>query len=147
MPKIIDYNEVLEKYKKGETDNEISESMDIDIKSVKKWRTTNGFKPNKKFNVEKLKLYHGWGWSDKEIADKLNVTYQDVQYQRQKHGLKINNVMESNIIQVDGETLSEFKIYGLEAVEKTVKSGSGHSARINIPPSWQGKKVMVVRLE
>jgi hypothetical protein len=41
----------------------------------------------------------------------------------------------------------EFKIYGLEAVEKIVKSGSGHSARINVPPSWQGKRVMVVRLE
>jgi putative transposon-encoded protein len=43
--------------------------------------------------------------------------------------------------------IHEFKIYGIEAVEKIVKSGSGHSARINIPPSWQGKKVMVVRLE
>jgi putative transposon-encoded protein len=41
----------------------------------------------------------------------------------------------------------EFKIYGIEAVEKKVTSGSGHSARINVPPSWQGKRVMVVRLE
>jgi putative transposon-encoded protein len=43
--------------------------------------------------------------------------------------------------------IHEFNIRGIEAVEKTVKSGSGHSARINVPPSWQGKRVMVVRLE
>ena len=41
----------------------------------------------------------------------------------------------------------EFKITGCENIERTVKSGSNTSARINVPLSWQGKKVMVIRLE
>jgi putative transposon-encoded protein len=45
------------------------------------------------------------------------------------------------------QQMQEFKIEGIEAVPKTVTSGNGHSARINVPPSWQGKRVMVVRLE
>lgn len=44
-------------------------------------------------------------------------------------------------------SLHEFKIRGIEAVEKTVMSGSNTSARINVPSAWQGKRVMVVRLE
>lgn len=43
--------------------------------------------------------------------------------------------------------IHEFNIYGYEAVEKTVASGNKSSARINVPTSWQGKRVMVVRLE
>jgi len=40
-----------------------------------------------------------------------------------------------------------FTITGFEAVEKTVTKGSQTSARINVPLDWEGKKVMVVRLE
>lgn len=50
-------------------------------------------------------------------------------------------------VEEDAPVLHEFKINGVEAIEKTVASGNKSSARINVPPSWQGKKVMVVRLE
>lgn len=40
-----------------------------------------------------------------------------------------------------------FGIAGYEAIEKTVASGNQSSARINVPLAWQGKKVIVVRLE
>jgi hypothetical protein len=41
----------------------------------------------------------------------------------------------------------EFRITGFEAVEKVVASGNKSSARVNVPPSWQGKKVILIRLE
>ena len=41
----------------------------------------------------------------------------------------------------------EFRIFGIEAREFTVRSGSQTSARINVPAEWIGKKVMLVRLE
>lgn len=41
----------------------------------------------------------------------------------------------------------KFQIIGIEAIEKTVASGNNSSARINVPPSWQGKRAIVVRLE
>jgi len=46
----------------------------------------------------------------------------------------------------DEEQIHKFEIYGYEAVEKTVASGNKSSARINVPPSWQGDTVMVVRM-
>jgi putative transposon-encoded protein len=59
----------------------------------------------------------------------------------------ITKKMEWVISEFNNPMIHNFNIKGIEAVEKTVKSGSGHSARINVPPSWQGKRVMVVRLE
>lgn len=44
------------------------------------------------------------------------------------------------------EQVHEFKIYGYEAVEKIVASGNKSSARINVPNSWFGDTVMVVRI-
>jgi hypothetical protein len=41
----------------------------------------------------------------------------------------------------------EFRINGIEAIEKTVASGNKSSARVNVPPSWQGKRVILIRLE
>jgi hypothetical protein len=55
-------------------------------------------------------------------------------------GSQCVEIEEKNIIH-------EFKISGYEAVVKTVASGNKSSARINVPPSWQGLRVMVVRLE
>jgi len=41
----------------------------------------------------------------------------------------------------------KFEINGYEAREFTVRSGNNSSARLNVPLGWQGKKVMVIRLE
>jgi len=43
--------------------------------------------------------------------------------------------------------LNKLTISGFESREFIVRSGSNSSARINVPLDWQGKKVMVVRLE
>lgn len=43
--------------------------------------------------------------------------------------------------------LHSFTIRGTEAREFIVRSGSNSSARINVPADWQGKRVMIVRLE
>lgn len=40
-----------------------------------------------------------------------------------------------------------FQIYGYQAVEKTVRAHSDSSARIFLPRSWEGRRVMVVLLE
>jgi len=40
-----------------------------------------------------------------------------------------------------------FEISGYEALEKTVRSGNQSSSRVNLPPDWQGKRVMIVRLD
>lgn len=56
--------------------------------------------------------------------------------------LKLTESAACNEVQIH-----EFRIKGIEAVPKTVASGNKSSARINVPPSWQGKRVMVVRLE
>ena len=45
------------------------------------------------------------------------------------------------------EPMRIFSVAGHEAIEKTVASGNRSSARINVPPSWQGKKVLVITLE
>jgi hypothetical protein len=52
-----------------------------------------------------------------------------------------------NIIHICTDAKHEFKIVGFEAIKRIVRSGSQTSSRINLPPDWQGKKVMVIRLE
>lgn len=41
----------------------------------------------------------------------------------------------------------EFKICGFEHVEKLVTPGSKTSARVYVPKSWEGKRVVVIRLD
>lgn len=48
---------------------------------------------------------------------------------------------------VNKPVLHEFRIIGVEAVEKKVVSGNNTSARINVPADKIGKRVMVVWLE
>ena len=67
-------------------------------------------------------------------------------------GCKAAEVEVSDLI-VELDTLSKssvihkFEIYGIESREFIVKSRSNTSAGINVPLDWQGKKVIVVRLE
>jgi putative transposon-encoded protein len=45
----------------------------------------------------------------------------------------------------DGNTRqAEFRIFGEEMIEKTVKS-SGKTGRIYLPPEWVGKHVKIIR--
>lgn len=45
------------------------------------------------------------------------------------------------------ESMHVFSIAGYEAIERTVRAGSQTSSRINLPPDWRGKRVLVVRVE
>jgi hypothetical protein len=41
---------------------------------------------------------------------------------------------------------AKFRVYGIELIEKVVKS-SGNSGRIYVPPSWVGKHVKIIRTD
>lgn len=43
--------------------------------------------------------------------------------------------------------LQKFEIRGYEALEKIVKPGNKSSGRLNMPKSWEGCRVLVVRLD
>ena len=45
------------------------------------------------------------------------------------------------------ENIKEFKIKGIEVIEKTVADDKSSSGRIYVPKSWAGKKVSIARLE
>jgi len=47
------------------------------------------------------------------------------------------------------EDREEFRALGYEAREYTVRPGAGNqsSGRINVPKEWEGKRVMIVRLD
>lgn len=45
------------------------------------------------------------------------------------------------------EPVHVFYVSGYEAIERTVRAGSQSSSRINLPPDWRGKRVLVVRVE
>lgn len=108
-----------------------------------------------KFSHEKLCEQDGvevWGIGDNELLvyDNVNGFYL---LSFGKWIQEVMNIFEDEAdeilhdLGIEIHIMHEFKINGYEAVEKTVASGNQSSARINVPPSWQGKRVMVVRLE
>ena len=46
----------------------------------------------------------------------------------------------------DRSAKARFRVYGVELIEKVVKS-SGNSGRIYVPPSWVGKRVKIIRTD
>jgi hypothetical protein len=58
------------------------------------------------------------------------------------------NLPENNGKKVnpDRSTQARFRVYGVELIEKVVKS-SGNSGRIYVPPSWVGKHVKIIRTD
>ena len=114
-----------------------------------------GLDTPEKFLHEKLCEQDGvevWGIGDNELLvyDNVNGFYLLPFWRWIQEVMSIfeNDAEEIlNDLGIELKIMHEFKINGYEAHEKTVASGNQSSARINVPPSWQGKKVMVVRLE
>lgn len=83
---------LLELYKQGLTDTEMSNAALYSINVVRRWREANHLKSNKKppmlDHETALRLYKK-GCKDKAIANKLQCTYSAVQKWRKRHNLPI----------------------------------------------------------
>ncbi|MEA1993525.1 MAG: helix-turn-helix domain-containing protein [Euryarchaeota archaeon] len=95
MSKIGD-EEIIELHKKGLTDREIAEVLDVSQSSVNYRRKRLGLENNyhkkkKKFVMnEFLKLYN-LGYTDREIAHRMDLTPPAIHYRRTKLELRSNN--------------------------------------------------------
>ena len=46
-----------------------------------------------------------------------------------------------------GKLMHKFNLHGLDIMYKTAGAGNNSSSRVNLPKSWQGKKVAVILLD
>lgn len=112
-------------YKKGLTDGEIAEQLNISRHCVANWRNKKGLiskNENKyKFTDEELIKYHNNGLINVEIARKLNVTSEAITFRIKKLGLE-RNKKNNKVVQVDeeiSENLSDNKLLELYLLNKS----------------------------
>jgi hypothetical protein len=56
-------------------------------------------------------------------------------------------VLQSQLSEPSAEGGHAFCVRGFEAIEKVPTAGSKTSARVYVPLSWMGKRVLIIRLE
>jgi predicted transcriptional regulator len=96
MPKFSD-EELLELYRRGLTDREISENLGVTQAAVnyrrEKLELENNFRRNTFSDDELFKLYNR-GFNDREISEALDVTQAAINYRRGRLGLRTNYIRE-----------------------------------------------------
>lgn len=133
-----EHQERMELYDKGLTDKEIAKKINISIKAVAEWRKRNdlssNYEDNKKISdstKNEIFDYYYLGFNDREIAEKLNISFGFVCYFRKKNNLPSHKFSTSGL--EENEHQRRLKLYkqGLNDREISEKVGITRSGITN----------------